>query len=76
MKNMKVVNNGVIIPDTTKCLWCGGEMQRKGSTHMGGGVNSFTLWCENCGAIAHHARDFHRKISSFDISYQFNNEKD
>lgn len=71
MKFNSVINNGVEIPNQCKCIWCGGEMERRGANYMGSGVNSFTMWCNNCGAIAHHARDFSRKISDFEIKYGF-----
>ena len=29
-----------------------------GATRMGAGVNSFSLWCDNCGAVVVHACDF------------------
>ena len=45
-------------------------MERKGPSYFGSGTNSFTMWCNNCGAIAHFARNSSRKISSFNIEYK------
>lgn len=69
--DLKIVNNGVSIPDECECIWCKGTMKRKGANYMGSGTNSFTMWCENCGAIQHHALNFERKIKSFSIEYKF-----
>ena len=71
MQNMKFSNNGVEIPNESTCIWCGGNMHRGGGTFMGSGINSFTMWCENCGSITHHAKDSSRRISGFDIKFEF-----
>lgn len=62
--------NGMTIPNTCDCIWCGSIMERKGPSYFGSGTNSFTMWCNNCGAIAHFARNSSRKISSFNIEYK------
>lgn len=71
---LQINNNGVTIPNECPCIWCGGTMKRKGANYMGAGTNSFTLWCEQCGAIQHHALNFERKIKSFKITYEFDEE--
>lgn len=38
---------------------------------MGAGVNQFALWCDNCGAVTIHAKDFSRKIKGFSIEFNF-----
>lgn len=70
MKIKNVVNNGVEIPNECKCLWCGGNMERRGANYMGGGVNHFALWCKDCGAVVIHAKDFRRKINGFSIKFE------
>ena len=50
MEIKNVVNNGVQIPNECTCIWCGSKMRRGGANRMGAGVNSFALWCNNCGA--------------------------
>lgn len=74
MKNMRFINNGVEIPNTEKCVWCGGEMKR-GTAYMGAGTNSFTLLCTCCGAVSHHARNFEKKISGLIVQYEFDETK-
>lgn len=63
--------NGIKIPDECACMWCGGTMERRGITRVGSGVNTFSLWCQRCGAVVIHARDFNRKIESCDIQFNF-----
>lgn len=58
------------IPDTIPCPWCGGTMERKGATHLGSGVNSYTMWCK-CGGIIHFAKDYDRPIKAFEITYKY-----
>jgi len=70
MNDMKFINNGVEIPNTDKCVWCGGKTKR-GSTYMGAGTNSFTLFCTCCGAVSHHAHNCDKKITGLSIEYQF-----
>ena len=59
------------IHDTMKCIWCGGVMKRTGKTILGCCTNAFTMWCEDCGGIAHFARDPEKPIKSFEILYIF-----
>lgn len=61
------------IPNTMQCPWCGGTMERKGTTHLGSGVNSYTMWCK-CGGIIHFAKDYDRPIRSFEVTYKYMNE--
>lgn len=68
-KIITVRNNGVTIPNECNCIWCGSKMKRKGTNYMGSGVNQFALWCDNCGAVLIHAKDFHRKIDGFSIKF-------
>lgn len=58
MEIKSVVNNGVQIPNECTCIWCGSKMRLGGATRMGAGVNSFSLWCDNCGSVVVHACDF------------------
>lgn len=69
LKDLKVISNGVDIPDECKCTWCGGKMERKGAINLGSGVNSFTLFCTQCGALVHHAHNSEHKITGFSIRY-------
>ena len=71
MEFKSVSRNGVQIPNECKCMWCNGTMRRGGSTHLGAGVNQFTLWCEDCGAITIHAKNFGRKITGFSIQFDY-----
>ncbi len=71
MEIKNIVNNGVQIPNECKCLWCGGNMERRGQCYMGGGVNQFALWCKDCGAVIIHAKNFGNKIRGFSIKFEF-----
>lgn len=62
------------IPDYCKCLWCNGTMVRRGATRIGFGINTFSLWCQNCGAIVIHAKDSSKTIDSFEITFSFQEE--
>ena len=59
------------IPNECECFWCGSKMHRKGETYMGSCTNQFSLWCDNCGAVVIHAKNFNRKIDSVSINYNF-----
>lgn len=67
MEFKTVVNNGVQIPNECKCIWCGGTMHRAGANYMGAGVNQFALWCNDCGAVVIHAKNFGKKITGFSL---------
>ena len=69
MKEITVINNGVESPNECNCIWCGGKMKRRGANYMGAGVNQFSLFCDNCGAVVIHAVDFGKKIKGFSIKY-------
>ena len=69
MEIKNVVNNGVQIPNECTCIWCGSNMRRGGANRMGAGVNSFALWCDNCGAVVVHARDFGKKITGYEVKW-------
>ncbi len=69
MEIKSVVNNGVQIPNECTCIWCGSKMRRGGANRMGAGVNSFALWCDNCGAVAIHACDFEKKITGYEVKW-------
>lgn len=69
MEVKTVINNGVTIPNEADCIWCGSKMQRGGACHMGAGVNQFALWCNNCGAVVIHAKNFGRKITGFTTKF-------
>ena len=64
-----VVNNGVQIPNECTCVWCGSKMKRGGAIRIGVGVNSFALWCDNCGAVVVHACDFGKKITGYEVKW-------
>lgn len=32
-------------------------------------VNSFALWCDNCGAVVVHACDFGKKITGYEVKW-------
>lgn len=49
-------------------LWCGSKMKR-GANRMGAGVNSFSLWCDNCGAVVVHACNFGKKITGYEVKW-------
>ena len=51
------------------CIWCGSKMKRGGATHVGAGVNSFSLWCDNCGAVVVHACNFGKKITGYEVKW-------
>ncbi len=74
-KQFNVINNGVSIPNKCTCMWCGGEMERRGITYMGAGTNTFALWCDNCGAVVIHSRNFDKKIRGFEIKWEYEEEK-
>ena len=40
-----------------------------GANRMGAGVNSFALWCDNCGAVVVHACDFGKKITGYEVKW-------
>lgn len=68
--NIKTVtNNGVRIPNECTCMWCGSKMERRGANYLGAGVNRFALWCDTCGAVVIHAKDFSRKIKGFSVKF-------
>lgn len=69
METKNVVNNGVQIPNECTCIWCGSKMRRGGANRMGAGVNSFALWCSNCGAVVVHACDFGKKITGYEVKW-------
>ena len=69
-----ITNNGVTIPNECNCIWCGGKMKRDGASYMGAGVNKFALWCDDCGAVVVHAKDFRRKINGFSVKFYFEEE--
>jgi hypothetical protein len=69
MEIKNVVNNGVQIPNECTCIWCGSKMRRGGANRMGAGVNSFALWCNNCGAVVVHACDFGKKITGYEVKW-------
>ena len=64
-----VVNNGVQIPNECTCIWCGSKMNRGGAIRIGVGVNSFALWCDNCGAVVVHACAFGKKITGYEVKW-------
>ena len=67
--------NGMKIPAECDCIWCGSKM-KQGSLVMGSGVNEFSYWCNNCGAVVIHARDSSdRKINEYSIKYGFDNKE-
>ena len=45
------------------------QMRRGGANRMGAGVNSFSLWCDNCGAVVVHACDFGKKITGYEVKW-------
>ena len=45
------------------------NMRRGGANRMGAGVNSFALWCDNCGAVVVHACDFGKKITGYEVKW-------
>ena len=47
----------------------GSKMRRGGANRMGAGVNSFALWCDNCGAVVVHACDFGKKITGYEVKW-------
>lgn len=63
--------NGVKIPNECDCIWCGSKMKRGGDLIMGSGVNQFALWCNNCGAVLIHAKEYGRKINGCSIKFEF-----
>ena len=69
MEIKNIVNNGVQIPNECTCIWCGSKMRRGGANRMGVGVNSFALWCDNCGAVVVHACDFGKKITGYEVKW-------
>lgn len=71
MEIKDVENNDVEVPNECGCLWCGGIMRRDGAAYVGCGVNSFTMWCKNCGAITIHAKHHNRKIAGYSIKYEY-----
>lgn len=70
MQIKNIVNNGVEIPNECKCIWCGETMKRGGANYMGAGVNQFALWCDNCGSVVIHAKEFGKKITSFTTKFE------
>lgn len=68
---MFVSYNGIKINNTAKCMWCGSEMQMKGDSYFGSGINSFTYFCDTCGAITINAKDSKKKIKGYSIEYKF-----
>lgn len=44
-------------------------MKRGGAIRIGAGVNSFALWCDNCGAVVVHACDFGKKITGYEVKW-------
>lgn len=62
------------IPDTCKCLWCDGTMERRGVTQLGFGINTFSLWCTKCGAVNVHVTHTSKKIESLETKIKFKEE--
>lgn len=51
------------IPDACTCLWCGGQMLRRGATTLySSSGDMFALWCQECGAVALHRRVSGKRI--------------
>ena len=50
-------------------------MKRAGANIMGSGVNSFALWCDNCGAVVVHACDFGKKLQDMRLNGTWNRFK-
>lgn len=78
-KNEKIKHisfNGMTIPNTCDCIWCGSTMERKGPTYLGSGTNQFSLWCDNCGAVVIHAHNSARRITSIDMTFNCDKEKE
>lgn len=63
------------IPNTCKCLWCNGTMERRGITQMGFGLNTFSLWCDKCGAIVIHVKHTSKKIKELNTEVKYQEEK-
>lgn len=71
----KFLNNGGTIPDECDCIWCGEKMHQSGQIYLGSDTNQFALFCNNCGAVVIHARNYSKKINMFSIKYIFENEQ-
>ena len=64
------------MPNECDCIWCGSTMRRGGATYTGAGVNQCSLWCDKCGAVVIHAKDFGRKIEGFSIKFELDDKKE
>lgn len=59
----------MFIPEDIKCFWCNGWAKR-GTSSMGGRVETVTYFCKDCGAISHFARNEKQKIDSIEVEYK------
>ena len=63
------------IPTTQTCWCCGGTMHRGISGHRGP-ITYFTMWCNECGAIAHGAKgDDDHRIKVLETDYKFTSDR-
>lgn len=58
------------IPSDIKCFWCNGHMRQQGVIAAGSGLNYINYFCQDCGGIAHFAKeDDGRPIKNFKVTY-------
>ena len=62
------------IPEKMKCVWCNGTMYCNGPVKLGSGINSFTMFCSDCGAVAHFAKNSDREIGGVVVHYMYKEE--
>lgn len=75
MRNINLNVSGMSIPNQQPCPWCGDTMERRGMTRLGADVNSYTMWCDACGAIQHNAICFGSKINGIEYKYDFKDNR-
>ena len=61
------------IPNVMTCHWCNGSLIRRGTTHLGSGTNSFTMFCNSCGSVAHFAHNSSFKIGGLEVRHILEN---
>ena len=59
------------IPDKCQCPWCNDTMERRGVTQLGFGLNTFSLWCNNCGAVVIHIRHSKKRIERIETDVKY-----
>lgn len=61
----------VKIPNTCTCIWCGGTMERRGSTILGAPPCCVSLFCTRCNGVTVHINPGVKKIHRIEHNIQY-----